>query len=59
MPDLFVFECECQECGYRWKSEPTQNQPYECPECESNDILVINKTQKNLSETVSDETTKS
>ena len=45
MPNLYIYECECQECGYTWKSTPMQNPPSQCSECESNDINVLNKTQ--------------
>lgn len=47
MSDLYKFECECVECGYRWTSSPMEHPPFSCPECESNDIEALNKTQTN------------
>jgi predicted Zn-ribbon and HTH transcriptional regulator len=45
MPNLYIYDCQCQECGYKWTSTPMQNPPSGCPECESNDINVLSKTQ--------------
>jgi len=46
MPELYFYECECVECGYQWTSELMEKPPIACPECESNDIEVLKKTQK-------------
>jgi len=46
MSNLYIYECECQECGYSWKSTPMEKPPSECPECESTDINIVNKIQK-------------
>jgi len=42
MPNLY--ECECVECGHKWASTASENPPFSCPECESNDIEVVKKT---------------
>jgi len=47
MSGLYVYECECAECGHKWTSPPSEKPPFTCPECESNDIEVLDKAQTN------------
>jgi len=44
MLELYEYECECVECGHRWKSIG-EKPPYSCPECESNDIEILKKVK--------------
>ena len=46
MPELYIYECECVECGHKWTSHPMEKAPFTCPECESNDVEVLNQVQQ-------------